>query len=188
MVAITKLLAGGAALAALASAAPAAAQYYPGYGYGYGYGSPYGGNVVGQVVNDVLGGGYGYGGYGPNSQIVVNQCATAAQMRLNGGYNTYGYAGGSVGARVLGISHVDPHPDGGITVRGVASTGRYAAYGYGGYGAHPPVDLTWGCRTDARGFIRELTVSAAQYNYGNNGGYGSSYTPWDYSQYGYRRY
>jgi uncharacterized protein YndB with AHSA1/START domain len=39
MRAITKFLAGGAAIAALASAAPAAAQYYPGYGYG----NPYGG-------------------------------------------------------------------------------------------------------------------------------------------------
>jgi hypothetical protein len=184
MFAMTKLLAGGAALAALASAVPAAAQYYPGYGYG----SPYGGNVVGQVLNDVLGGGYGYGGYGPNSQVVINECASAAQARLGGSsvYNGSGYGGG----RVLGISHVDPHPDGGITVRGVASSGRYAAYGYGGSGAQSPVDLTWRCRTDARGFIRELTVNGAEYNNGYNGGYGSGYAPgnYDYSQYGYRRY
>ena len=88
--AITKVLAGGIAIAALASAAPAAAQYYPGYGSGYG------GNVVGQVLNQVLGGGYGYnnggygynnGGYGVNSQTAVNQCANAVQARL-GGYNT----------------------------------------------------------------------------------------------------
>jgi len=39
MKAITKFLAGGVAIAALASAAPAAAQYYPGYG------NPYGGNL-----------------------------------------------------------------------------------------------------------------------------------------------
>jgi hypothetical protein len=178
MAMITKLLAGGAALAAVASAAPAAAQYYPGYGYGYG--SPYGGNVVGQVLNDVLG-----GGYGPNRQFVINACTNAAQARLNGGYgsNAYGYGG----ARVLGISHVDPHADGGITVRGVASSGRYVAYGYGG---QSPVDLTWRCRTDARGFIRELTVNGPQYNNGYNGSYGPSYTPqnYDYSQYGYRRY
>ena len=31
---LTKLLAGGAGMAALAAAAPAAAQYYPSYGYG----------------------------------------------------------------------------------------------------------------------------------------------------------
>jgi hypothetical protein len=79
MRAITKVLAGGAAIAAFACAAPAAAQYYPGYpGYGYGY--PYGGNVVGQVVNSVLG-----GGYGMNSQAVVNICANAVQARLSGG-------------------------------------------------------------------------------------------------------
>ena len=189
MVAITKLLAGGAALAALASAAPAEAQYYPGYGDGYG--SPYGGNAVGQVFNYVPHSGYDYdyGGYGPNGQVVINECATAAQARLNGGYgyNGSGYGGG----RVLGISHVNPHADGGITVQGVASSGRYAAYGYGGYGGQSPVDLTWRCRTDARGIIRELTVNGAQPNYGNNGGgYGSSYTPYnyDYSQYGYQRY
>jgi hypothetical protein len=142
-------------LAALASAAPAAAQYYPGYRYG------------------------------PNSQVLVNQCATAAQARLNAGYgyNSYGYGGG----RVLGISRVNPHPDGGITVEGVASSGRYAANGYGGYAPQSPVDLTWRCRTDVRGVIRELSVNGAEYN-GYSGGYGSSYTPWDYSQYGYRRY
>src|SRR4051794_41944608 len=54
MTAITKFLAGGVAAAALMGAAPAAAQYYPGYGY-----PGYGGNPVGQVINQVLGGGYG---------------------------------------------------------------------------------------------------------------------------------
>ena len=38
MMAMTKMLAGGVVAAALLGAAPAAAQYYPGYGYpGYGY-------------------------------------------------------------------------------------------------------------------------------------------------------
>ena len=57
MKAITKFLAGGVAIAALAGGAPAAAQYYPGYGspYGYGYPGYGGGNVVGQVINQVLG-------------------------------------------------------------------------------------------------------------------------------------
>ena len=54
MKAVTMIFASGVAAAALVSAAPAAAQYYPGYGYGYGGG----GNVVGQVLNQVLGGGY----------------------------------------------------------------------------------------------------------------------------------
>jgi hypothetical protein len=181
MRAITKILAGGAAIAAVASAAPAAAQYYPGYGYpGYGYGS--GGNVIGQVLNDVLGN--GYGNYGANSQVAVNQCAAAVQQRLSGGYNGYGYNNYAYnnGARVLGISRVEPRNNGEMMVRGVANSGRYA-YGYNGQGQ---VDLTWKCRVDYRGFIRDIDINRAQSNYG----YGN-YTPYnnyDYSQYGYRRY
>jgi hypothetical protein len=193
------MIAGGAGAAALFAAAPAAAQYYPGPGYGYpGYGS--GGNVVGQVINQVLGGGYnGYGGYGMNSQAVVNQCAAAVQQRITrdygyGGYNPYGgygqYGGGygaygqAGGARVLGISRVEPRSSGGLTVRGVATTGLNAGYGYGGYAGQGQVDLTWKCKTDYRGFISDIDVERARTNYGQN------YTPYgyDYSQYGYRRY
>ena len=169
---ITMILASGVGMAALAAAAPAAAQYYPGYGYGY----PYGGNPVGQVLNQVLGGG-NYG-YGANSQVAVNQCANAVQARLGGGYG-YGYGYGAAG-RVLGISRVEPRSNGGLTVRGVATSGRYG-YNYGG---QPPVDLTWRCRVDYRGFITGVDINRAQPAYGVN------YTPWnyDYSQYGYRRY
>ena len=72
MKAVMKILAGGVGLAALASAAPAAAQYYPGYG------QP---NVIGQVINQVLGGGYGgYGGYGINPQAAVQRCAAAVEQ------------------------------------------------------------------------------------------------------------
>jgi hypothetical protein len=202
MKAITKFLAGGVAIAALASAAPAAAQYYPGYG------SPYGGNVIGQVLSSVLGGGYGYNGYGyngygnggyaVNSQAAVNQCANAVQARLGGGYGGYGYRayGGGAG-RVLGISRVEPRSNGGLTVRGVASSGAYAGYAYG---AQAPVDLTWRCKTDYRGFVTDVSVNRAQSNYGYNSGavpygnygaapYGASpYGNYDYSQYGYSRY
>jgi hypothetical protein len=184
MKAITKFLAGGVAIAALASAAPAAAQYYPGYG------NPYGGNVVGQVLGQVLGGGYGYNGYGNsgvNSQAAVNQCASAVQARLGGGNYGYGYnayAGG--GARVLGISRVEPRNNGGLTVRGVATSGRYAGYANG---AQAPVDLTWKCKVDYRGYVSDIDVNRTQANYGgynyNNVPYGNGY---DYSQYGYRRY
>lgn len=171
MRAMTKILAGGAAVAAFGAAAPAAAQYYPGYpGYGYGY--PYGGNVVGQVVNSVLGG--GYGGYGMNSQAVVNVCANAVQARLSG----YGYGYGA-GGRVLGISRVEPRGSGGLRVRGVAASGGYGAYGY-----NQRPDLTWKCSVDYRGVIVGLDIDRG-YN-----AYGYNYTPWnyDYSQYGYRRY
>ena len=183
MRAITKILAGGASIAALASAAPAAAQYYPGYGYGYG--NPYGGNVVGQVLNGILGN--GYGGYGVNSQVATNQCAAAVQQRLNGGYGYNGYGAGYAnnGARVLGISRVEPRSNGEVVVRGVANSGRYA-YGYNGQGQ---VDLTWKCKVDYRGFIRDIDINRAQtnYGYGNYSPYNNN-NAYDYSQYGYRRY
>src|SRR5688500_4131260 len=89
MKAVMKILAGGVGLAALASAAPAAAQYYPGYG------QP---NVLGQVLNQVLGG--GYGGYGVNPQVAVQRCAAAVEQRINqrrSSYNSYGGYGGYSG-------------------------------------------------------------------------------------------
>ena len=190
MTALKFVIAGGVAAAALMSAAPAAAQYYPGYGY------QGGGNVIGQVLNQVLGGGYGsYGGYGYNNnqQAIVSQCAAAVQQRLNGGnggyggygaygnpyggYNGYGYGN----ARVLGISRVEPRSSGGLTVRGVASSGMNAGYGYG-YAGQGQVDLTWKCKTDYRGFISSIDIDRV--NRSNSYGY----TPYDYSQYGYRRY
>jgi hypothetical protein len=190
MKAVKMILAGGVVIAALASAAPASAQYYPGYGYGYG------GNPVGQVINQVFGGGGGYGG-GYNQQAAVNQCAAAVQQRLSGGYGAgYGYGGGDnsgynngyayVGGRVLGISRVEPRSNG-LVVRGVATTGNNAAYGYN---AQAPVDLTWSCRTDYRGYIANVDIHPAQRNWGQSYG---GYTPYnnysnDYSQYGYRRY
>jgi hypothetical protein len=190
---INKVLAGGAVAAALASGAPASAQYYPGSGYPSPYGYRYGGNPVGQIPGQVPGGaygypgaGYGYGsGYGVNSQAVVSQCVGAVQARLGGGYggySPYGYASGAAGGRVLGISHVDPRPGGGVRVRGVASSGRFGA----GYGVQAQPDLTFKCATDYRGFITSVEVTPAVTGYGyapNNG-----YTPYDYSQYGYRRY
>ena len=181
MRAITTFLAGGIAIAALGAASPAAAQYYPGYGYqGYGYGSPYGANVIGQVLNGVLG-----NGYGANGQVAVNQCAAAVQQRLGGGYGGgYGYNGyANAGGRVLGISRVEPRGNGELLVRGVANSGRY------GYNGQSQVDLTWKCRVDYRGFVRDIDINRAQTNYGY--GYNQGYTPYngyDYSQYGYRRY
>jgi len=95
---LTKILAGGIGLAALASAAPAAAQYYPqpysNYGYGqYGYGNQ---NPVGQILGQILGyGRYPYGNYGynqySNQSSAVDQCARAVEARLNGYQGYYGY-------------------------------------------------------------------------------------------------
>jgi hypothetical protein len=125
----------------------------------------------------------------------VNQCAAAVQQRLAGGYNGYGYNsyasqyGNGGGARVLGISRVEQRSNGGLTVRGVATTGRYA----GAYAGQTPVDLTWKCKVDYRGFVSSVDVNRAQSNYGyQNYGYQNGATPYgngyDYSQYGYRRY
>ena len=194
MMAVTKMLAGGVVAAALLGAAPAAAQYYPGYGYpGYGYGN--GGNVVGQVINQVMGGGYGYNGYAGTSQVAINQCVAAVQQRLSGGYGNlpgygsysgysyYPYQNAYPGGRVLGISRVEQRSGGGLTVRGVASSGRYGV----GYGGQQQPDLTFKCKSDYRGYITDIDVERARSNYGYN------YTPYspygnDYSQYGYRRY
>ena len=188
MSALKFILAGGVAAAALATAAPAAAQYYPGYGYP-GYGG--GGNVIGQVLNQVLGGGYNNygGGYGGNSQFAVNQCMGAVQARLGGGYGggygaygagNYGYANG----RVLGVSRVEQRSNGGLTVRGVASSGRY------GYGNGAP-DLTFKCKVDYRGAISDIDIDPAQGGYGYSNGYTNGYSPYSndpYAAYGYRRY
>jgi hypothetical protein len=191
MKAITKFLAAGAAIAAFASAAPAAAQYMPGYGTPYGYGSPYGGQY-GNPYGGQYGSPYGYGAV--NNQVVVGQCANAVQARLNGGgygggYGAYGnggygYNGAYGGGRVLGISRVEQRRDGGFDVRGVATSG-YTTYGY----APNSPNLTWRCRTDFRGAIVDIDVYQAQRNYGAYD-QNDDYTPWteDYSQYGYQRY
>ncbi len=194
MKALTKILAGGVVAAALFGAAPAAAQYYPSP---YGYGS---GGVIGQVINQVLGGGLGgYGGYGQsgygygvNSQAAVGQCVNAVQARLaRSGYGSHGgYNGGYGQARVLGISRVEQRSNGGLTIRGVASSGMNAGYSaYGGYGGQQPVDLTFRCRTDYRGFVVDVDVNRAQTNYGTNyQPYGNYQSQDPYAAYGYRRY
>jgi hypothetical protein len=183
MKAITKFLAAGAAIAAFASAAPAAAQTYPGYGTPYNYGVPYG-----SPYGNPYGGQYGSPyDYGANSQVVVSQCANAVQARLNGGYGGgyggygggYGYDSAYGGGRVLGISRVEPRRDGGFNIRGVATSG-YATYGY----APNAPNLVWRCRTDFRGAIVDIDVNPAQRSQRYD------YSPWnnDYSQYGYQRY
>jgi hypothetical protein len=188
MKALTMVLAGGIGLAALASAAPAAAQYYPGDpGYGYpqpGYGAPgygYNNNVVGQVIGQILGygrypyGNYGYNSYG-NQSAAIDQCARAVEARLNGyrgyygygnvpygGYGGYGYNGYNAGARVQGITRVDPKSYG-LKVRGVASSGYqgyegYGRRGYGSYGYNAGADLSWSCEVRYDGRIRDIDVS-----------------------------
>jgi hypothetical protein len=184
----TKFLAGAAGLAALVGfAAPAAAQYYPGYpGSGYGYG--YNQNPVGAIVNSILGygrypyGNYGYNQYG-NQRVAIDQCARAVEARLNGysggyygygnvpyggGYGNpygggYGYNRGYGGGRVQGITRVE-RKSYGLKVWGVANSGYqgyngYGRHGYGNYGYNAGADLSWDCEVRNDGRIRDIDIN-----------------------------
>ncbi len=181
MKAITMVLAGGAGLATVVSAAPAAAQYYPQPGYGNNN------NVVGQVLGQILnpyGGGYNYGG---NDRMLVDRCAGAVSQRINaqyGGYQQYGqsygygqpygygynqYNQGYGNARVLGISRVERRSNG-LRVRGVATAG--GGYGYGnqyggGYNQYNQGggEFTFKCNVDYRGRITDIDLDRNRYAY-----------------------
>lgn len=198
------ILAGGAGLAALAAAAPASAQYYPGYGGG--------GNVVGQVLGQILGGGqggyggYGYNGYGQNSQAMVQRCAAAVTDRINrqsgagyggsyGGYGGYGQGYAQGGARVVAITSVERRSSGRLRVRGMVQTnaygagyGGYGGYGQGGYGGYGQGgyggqgDLAFKCNIDYRGYISDIDLDRVNNAYSS--GYNNGYSPYG----SYRRY
>ena len=143
MIMMHKILIGGAGLAALATAAPSAAQYYQTQPYGYGYANPYG-NAY---------------GYRMNTNVAAQQCTSAVQNRLytrNGVGGVLGALVGSYGSsgRVLSITRVTPNRSY-VRVRGLASSGRYA-YGYGGYGA---ADLSFKCDVDFRGYVRDVDIN-----------------------------
>jgi hypothetical protein len=164
MKAVSKILTGAAAFAAITvgAAAPAAAQYYPGGGYG-GYGG--GGGVLGDVItgailNSILRGGNPYGGnayYGRSDynleRAAVQQCAAATEQRINGGYRGQGYGGynqgyGGYGGynqgygynqaggyRVVQIDRVNRTKNGNMRVYGLASSSAYQGnYGQPYYG------------------------------------------------------
>ena len=144
MKAVSKLMFSGAAIAALVTAAPAAAQYYPSQGYG-GYNQGYGNNnVVGQILNSILGG----RNYQQNDRYAIDMCVRATEARLNGyqggyGYNGYGQYGGYgnngynqgyAGARVTRISNVERRSNG-LKIYGLATTGtNFGNQGYGNQG------------------------------------------------------
>lgn len=157
MTIMRSILAGGAGIAALATAVPAAAQYYPYQYNNYAYGNAYG-NA------------YGYG-YGMNTQAAASQCSAAVQNRLysqNGSVasiigSLFGVSSGATSGRVLSITSVDPRRST-VRVRGLATSGRYAynPYGYGYYGAlgagYTP-DLEFRCDVDYRGYVRDLDIN-----------------------------
>jgi len=142
MTILTKLLAGSAGLAALATAAPVAAQYYSPYSYGYNYGMI-------------------------STQAAVNQCTAAVQNRLYTRQGLSGIVGSLFGlsgtsGRVLSVTSVDPNRTS-IRVRGTATSGRYVSnpYGYGYYGSlaagYVP-DLRYRCDVDYRGYVRNVDI------------------------------
>ena len=133
---MAKILIGTAGLAALASAAPSAAQYYP-YGNAYGY------------------------GYGMDSQAAVNRCTAAVQNRLSyqTAYNNY-YGAYNTG-RVLSVTRVDPNRNS-VRVRGLATSGRMAYNGvnlFGLLGSNYRADLSYACTVDYRGRIRDIDIN-----------------------------
>lgn len=159
-----KLLAGVAGLAAM-TAAPAAAQYYPGYNYGnnYAYGTQYGSPY-----------GYAYGYNTANTSALAQRCTAAVQQRLytrtNRGTGISGILGAILGAnvqaqgRVLNVTQVTPNQST-LRVRGLATSGRAMAYnpygvGYYGssaYGSQP--DLSYKCDIDYNGYIRDIDIN-----------------------------
>jgi len=157
---MTKIFAGTAGMAALAAAAPAAAQYYP-----YGYNNSYGYNSYGYG---------GYGAYGMNSNFAAQQCSAAVQNRLANRTSLGSILGSLVGiptagyGRVTAVTSTTPTRYG-MRIRGVASSGRYAEnnygqYGYGAYGAlgygyNASSDLSWRCDVDARGYVRDVDIN-----------------------------
>ena len=146
-----KLLAGAAGVAALATAAPAAAQYYSPR-----YAQPYG-NA------------YGYGYNANATNMAAQQCSAAVQNRLSQRTGLTGILGAVLGARtsggrVLQVTQVNPNRNS-VTVRGLASSGMNRGYGYNGYGAYGAVgyayapDLSFRCSVDYRGYIRDVDIN-----------------------------
>ena len=141
-----------AASAALAVAAPAAAQYY---GYGYqSSGVPYGAGV--------------------NTTIASQQCSAAVQNRLYARRGLGGILGSLVGAyattpQVLSVTSVRPRDDGTLRVRGLATSGRYAsdeygpygvgAYGALGYGYNQAADLSFRCDVGYNGVVYNVSIN-----------------------------
>ena len=182
---------GAAGLAmTFAAASPAAAQsYYP---------QNNGGGIVGAIINSVTGGygQYPMGNYGyqqVSQRSLVQQCAAATEQRLSGqyrgqgygayngngyqqGYGQQGYGYQQGGGRVLGITSVERRSNGGLRVRGVATSGAYGQQGYGqqgygdrGYGPQGQADLSFNCKVSARGQITDVTIARNNVRY--NRGY-----------------
>jgi hypothetical protein len=147
----SKIIGFGAGIAALATAAPAAGQYYGYNNYGY---SQY--------------------GYGMNTGVATQQCTAAVQNRLYNRTSLGSILGSLVGipsgqGRVVSITQVSPRRDGMMTVRGLATSGRYASNGYGpygvgaygalGYGYNSAADLSFRCVVAPNGGVYSVNIN-----------------------------
>ena len=165
-----KTLGLGAGIAAIATAAPAAAQYYsyPSYGYSRGYAQPY------SYAQPYGYSQYGYAqSYGMNTSVATQQCTAAVQSRLYNRSSIGGILGVLLGANttgnVVGVTQVSPRSNGLIRVRGLASSGRYATNGYGPYGVGAygslgynysrAADLSFRCDVAPNGAVYNVSIT-----------------------------
>jgi len=156
----TKLL---TASAALAAAAPAAAQYYSNSYGSYGYAQRYG---YAQT--------YGYAQpYAVNTNVAAQQCSAAVQNRLYNRSSIGGILGAVLGTntsgRVVAVTQASLRSNGMVRVRGLASSGRYAMNGYGpygvgaygaaGYGYANQADLSFRCDVGLNGAVYDVSIN-----------------------------
>jgi hypothetical protein len=182
---IFRLLAGAAAIGALA--APAAAQYYPqpaypqqGYpvqtyppqaypGYGQGYAPGYNQNPVAQIIDQLLG-----NRYNVTDRQAVSRCASAvltqAAAQYGSGYGAYGQRYGqqygqgynrNAAMRVTSITDVQRRNNG-LRVSGMLSSGGAyrGQYGYQNQG-YAAGDLSFRCNVDYRGAVTGIRIRPA---------------------------
>lgn len=185
MTMINKLLVGSTGLAMLAGvASPAAAQYGAPQ-----YGNP-SQNVVGAIINSVLGGGR-YGSYGQGvNRMAVDQCARAAEARVNGnaygngayGQQGYGYQGNDPrynqgqgysqgGARVVAVTGVERRSSG-LQVTGLIDSNRgYENRGYGSpnYQGQPYPNQGYGDPRYQQGYPQGVDPRYSQQGYPQGG-------------------
>jgi len=174
-----------ALIAAGATAAPAAAQYYPQQPYPQPYPQTYppgyypqqqygyGNQGIGGVIDQLLG-----NRYNVNDRGAVARCASAAVQQAqaryrpnayNQGYNQgyggqgYAYNQRGYGIRVTAITSVERRSNG-LRVRGLLDTGQggygnqgYPGQGYGAQG-YANGDLTFRCNVDYRGYVSGLKI------------------------------
>ncbi|MBA3576712.1 MAG: hypothetical protein H0W39_03725 [Sphingomonas sp.] len=166
-----KMLAGGVAVAALAAAAPASAQYGYQYNpYANQYANPYANQYANPYANQYANpysNRYAANNYA--TQAATQRCTAAVQQRLHSRTGLTGVVAALLGApqttgRVVAITQVNPRR-GTVRVNGLASSGRmagYGAYGVGAYGAagyaYQP-DLSFRCDVDYRGYVRNVRIN-----------------------------